>query len=94
MSSRRKGRFAAGITPAITRGITAAITPAITTAITTAAVIAFLATPAFALPGDADKGPVSSPVQTIGPNPTIAPVDKHLITTVQIAPAKGWPAGG
>ncbi|MGJ7506300.1 PQQ-dependent sugar dehydrogenase [Variovorax sp. GT1P44] len=48
----------------------------------------------MAAPGDASRGPVSSPAETVGPTPNIAPVDKHLITTVQIAPAKGWPSGG
>jgi len=49
---------------------------------------------ANALPGDAGRGPVDPPADTIGPNPRIAPVDKSLVPTVQIAPAKGWPAGG
>ena len=30
---------------------------------------------------------------TTGPNPTIPPPEKRLIPTVNIAPAKGWPAG-
>jgi glucose/arabinose dehydrogenase len=63
-------------------------------AITAAAVAALFAAPAAALPGDAGRGPVASPPDTVGPNPKIAPVEKQLITTVQIAPAKGWPAGG
>jgi glucose/arabinose dehydrogenase len=37
--------------------------------------------------------PVPSPPETVGPNPKIPPVDKHLIPTVQIAPVKGWPRG-
>ena len=45
---------------------------------------------AHALPGDASGGPVPSPADTVGPNPRIAPVDKHLLPTMQIAPAKGW----
>jgi len=49
---------------------------------------------ANALPGDAGVRPVASPADTIGPNPRIGPVDKSLIPTVQIAPAKGWPVGG
>lgn len=48
---------------------------------------------ASALPIDAGMGPVASPADTIGPNPRIAPVDKSLIPTVRIAPAKGWPTG-
>ena len=34
-----------------------------------------------------------SPPETVGPNPVITPVDKHLIPTVQVAVAKGWAAG-
>lgn len=30
----------------------------------------------------------------IGPNPTLPPPNKVLLPTVDIAPAKGWPAGG
>ncbi len=56
--------------------------------------IAGMALSACALPGDADRGPVASPPDTVGPNPRIAPVDKSLLPTVQIAPAKGWSAGG
>ena len=48
---------------------------------------------AFALPGDAKMGPVSSPPDTVGPSPRIAPVEKNLIPTMQVALAKGWPAG-
>jgi glucose/arabinose dehydrogenase len=47
---------------------------------------------AFAL-GETAVGPVPSPPETLGPNPVIKPVDKHLIPTVQVAAAKGWPAG-
>ncbi len=57
-----------------------------------AAALAAAAASSFALPGDSDRGPVPSPADTVGPNPRIAPVEKQLITTVQIAPAKGWPA--
>ncbi len=55
--------------------------------------IAGMALSACALPGDADRAPVASPSDTVGPNPRIAPVDKSLLPTVQIAPAKGWSAG-
>jgi glucose/arabinose dehydrogenase len=55
-----------------------------------ASVIAFSA---CALPGEASKAPVASPPDTVGPQPRIAPVDKHLIPTVQIAPSKGWSSG-
>ncbi len=59
-----------------------------------ATLVAVLAAPAAsALPGDSGMGPVASPPETMGPHPVIAPVDKHLIPTMQIAPAKGWPAG-
>jgi hypothetical protein len=44
----------------------------VATAIATA--VASLASPAIALPGDAGKGPVASPADTVGPNPKIAPV--------------------
>ncbi len=42
---------------------------------------------------DASMAPLASPPDTVGPNPRIAPVEKNLIPTVQIAPAKGWPSG-
>jgi len=42
---------------------------------------------------ESSGAPVASPPETVGPNPKIAPVDKHLIPTVQVAPAKGWPPG-
>ena len=48
---------------------------------------------AHALPGETHVGPVASPPDTVGPNPVIKPVDKHLIPTVQVAVAKGWSAG-
>ena len=43
--------------------------------------------------GPTDTGPVASPVTSIGPNPTIPAPVKKLIPTVQVAEAKGWPAG-
>ncbi|MBC7662233.1 MAG: sorbosone dehydrogenase family protein, partial [Caulobacter sp.] len=61
------------------------------------ALIAFAAAAAafaaHALPGETHVGPVASPPDTVGPNPVIKPVDKHLIPTVQVAVAKGWSAG-
>jgi len=42
---------------------------------------------------EAGRGPVPSPADTVGPNPVIKPVDKSLLPTMQIAPAKGWAAG-
>jgi glucose/arabinose dehydrogenase len=48
---------------------------------------------ACAMPGETRVGPVPSPADTVGPNPVIKPVDKHLIPTVQVAIAKGWAPG-
>ena len=48
---------------------------------------------AHAMPGETRVGPVPSPPETVGPNPVIKPVDKHLIPTVQVAVAKGWAPG-
>jgi glucose/arabinose dehydrogenase len=39
------------------------------------------------------SGPEASPASSVGPSPTLAPPDKDLIPTVQIAEATGWPAG-
>ena len=61
----------------------------------TAALLALIGTlPGCALLTETERGPGASPPETVGPNPVIAPVDQHLIPTVQIAPAKGWQAGG
>jgi glucose/arabinose dehydrogenase len=43
--------------------------------------------------GPTDTGPVPSPIATLGPNPAIPDPDTKLIPTVQVAEAKGWPAG-
>jgi glucose/arabinose dehydrogenase len=48
---------------------------------------------AQAMPGETGVGPVPSPPETVGPHAVIKPVDKHMIPTVQVAVAKGWPAG-
>jgi glucose/arabinose dehydrogenase len=40
-----------------------------------------------------DQGPVTSPEETVGPYAKIAPVEKQLIPTVQVAPVKGWTEG-
>ena len=48
---------------------------------------------AHAMPGETRVGPVPSPPETVGPNPVIKPVDRHLIPTVQVAVAKGWAPG-
>jgi glucose/arabinose dehydrogenase len=61
------------------------------TAIALATVLAALT--AHAMPGQTRVGPVASPPETVGPNPVIKPVDRHLIPTVQVAVAKGWSAG-
>ncbi len=37
--------------------------------------------------------PVLPPEKTVGPDPTLPAPDKHLVPTVQIAEAKGWPSG-
>ncbi len=42
---------------------------------------------------ETNRGPVESPPETVGPHPVIGPVDKHLLPTVQVAPAKGWAEG-
>ena len=52
-----------------------------------------VATAAHAMPGETGVGPVASPPETVGPTPTIKPVDKHLIPTVQVAKAIGWKPG-
>ena len=64
--------------------------PFLTSVVASAAALAALS--AFAL-GETSVGPVPSPPETVGPNPVIKPVDKHMIPTVQVAVAKGWPAG-
>jgi glucose/arabinose dehydrogenase len=56
-------------------------------------VAAAAALSAHAMPGETGVGPVASPPETVGPTPTIKPVDKHLIPTVQVAKAVGWPRG-
>ena len=43
--------------------------------------------------GPTDRAPAPSPERTVGPNPTLAEPDKQTIPVVQIAEAKGWPAG-
>jgi glucose/arabinose dehydrogenase len=60
------------------------------TAVAAAAALATLSV--FAL-GATSVGPVPSPADTVGPNPVLKPVDRHLIPTVQVAVARGWPAG-
>jgi glucose/arabinose dehydrogenase len=43
--------------------------------------------------GPADRGPVSSPSNTVGANPALPAPDKQLIPIVQVAEATGWPKG-
>jgi len=64
--------------------------PVVKTVLATATLLATLSACAL---GETNVGPVASPPDTVGPHPVIRPVDRHLIPTVQIAPAKGWPAG-
>ncbi len=64
--------------------------PFLTSAVAAAAALATLSACAL---GETHVGPVASPPDTVGPNPVIKPVDKHLIPTVQVAVAKGWSAG-
>ena len=54
---------------------------------------ALLAVTACAGVVETDVAPVASPPETVGANPTIKPVDKHLLPTIQVAPRKGWAAG-
>ncbi|HEY0425613.1 MAG TPA: sorbosone dehydrogenase family protein, partial [Rhodopila sp.] len=46
----------------------------------------------IALSGCGDEATLPSSAG-IGPNPELPPPHETLITTVNIAPAKGWPAG-
>ena len=57
------------------------------------AVVALAACTACAGIVDTNVGPVASPPETVGPTPTIKPVDTHLLPTIQVAPAKGWAEG-
>src|SRR5215831_7838947 len=43
--------------------------------------------------GPTDRGPADSPAATLGPHPTLPPPDKQAIPVVQVAEARGWPAG-
>jgi glucose/arabinose dehydrogenase len=43
--------------------------------------------------GPTDTGPVESPLTSVGPSPDLPDPDKKLIPVVQVAEAKGWPAG-
>ncbi len=43
--------------------------------------------------GAADRGPAPSPTTTLGPSPQLAKPDEQTIPIVQVAEAKGWPAG-
>jgi glucose/arabinose dehydrogenase len=43
--------------------------------------------------GPADRGPGPSPLTTLGPNPQLPKPDTQTIPIVQVAEAKGWPAG-
>ena len=39
------------------------------------------------------RGPVESPQTSVGANPSFREPEKQLIPVVQVAEAKGWPAG-
>jgi glucose/arabinose dehydrogenase len=56
-------------------------------------VLTFAALCACSSVGPTDTGPVASPVSTVGPNPTLPEPEQQTIPTVQVATAKGWPAG-
>jgi glucose/arabinose dehydrogenase len=43
--------------------------------------------------GPADQGPEASPASTVGPNPTLPEANQQTIPVVQVATARGWPAG-
>ena len=43
--------------------------------------------------GPTNTGPVESPQTSVGPNPDLPEPRKQLIPVVQVAEAKGWPAG-
>ncbi len=53
----------------------------------------FVACTACSTVGPTDVGPVASPNDSVGANPTLPEPDKKLIPVVQIAEAKGWPPG-
>src|SRR6188768_3686894 len=43
--------------------------------------------------GPTNTGPVDSPQTSVGPKPDLPAPEKQLIPVVQVAEAKGWPAG-
>ena len=43
--------------------------------------------------GPTDRAPGSSPTSSVGPSPSLPEPDKKLIPVVQVAEARGWPAG-
>src|SRR5690349_1475831 len=43
--------------------------------------------------GPTDTGPVESPHASVGPDPSLPEPENKLIPVVQVAEAKGWPAG-
>src|SRR6187402_2409759 len=55
--------------------------------------VAFTALCACTSVGPTQTGPVASPITSVGPNPTMPEPARQLIPTVQVATAKGWPAG-
>src|SRR5689334_23555481 len=63
-----------------------------TYSILAAATLAVLALDACKV-GPADRGPAASPPSTLGPSPQLPKPDEQTIPIVQVAEAKGWPAG-
>jgi len=43
--------------------------------------------------GPADRGPEASPASTVGPTPSLPEAKRQTIPVVQVAKARGWPAG-
>ena len=68
------------------------INPLVRVALPCALVLSLAVVACTAL-GPSDTGPVESPANTIGANPTLPQPEKKLIPIVQIAEAKGWPQG-
>jgi glucose/arabinose dehydrogenase len=53
----------------------------------------FVACSACSTIGPTDTGPVASPQNTLGANPSLPEPEKKILPVVQIAEAKGWPPG-
>jgi glucose/arabinose dehydrogenase len=55
--------------------------------------LAFVACTACSSMGATEQGPVASPANTVGANPSLPAPEKKLVPVLQIAEAKGWPPG-